>query len=110
MWNPTLIYVHNFSNFDSIFLVKYLVTEANGFKINRRNGNIISIVFEKKINYKGKNIKIKLIFKDSYLILNSSLAKLAKTFNVENKGNFDVLQLKKGYNRAVLRNELQNRV
>jgi hypothetical protein len=33
-------------------------------------------------------------------ILNSSLAKLASTFNVGNKGDFNVLQLVEGYDRA----------
>jgi hypothetical protein len=41
-----------------------------------KDGNIISLEIKK-----GKNIKI--TFKDSYLILRDSLAKLTKTFNVE---------------------------
>jgi hypothetical protein len=39
--------IWGFSKFDAIFILKFLVTEANGFKIQRRNGNIISIVFHK---------------------------------------------------------------
>jgi hypothetical protein len=35
LWQPLTIYVHNFSGFYAIFLLKILVTESNGFKINR---------------------------------------------------------------------------
>jgi len=33
-WVSTIIYVHNFSRFDSIFLIKFLVHEATSFQIS----------------------------------------------------------------------------
>jgi len=72
------VYAHNLSRFDIIFIFKYIASLKNEFKITPiiKDGNIISLTIEK-----GNNIKI--IFKDSYLILPSGLAKLTKTFNVD---------------------------
>ena len=74
------VYIHNFAKFDAIFLLKYL---------NK-------IGFVDPIIHKGRIISMKFTFnnytihfRDSYQILNTSLRKLTKAFNVENqKGIF----------------------
>jgi hypothetical protein len=78
-YNGFKIYVHNFAKFDAIFLLKYLV----------KLGIVEPIIHKDRlisINLKfGKNNQYNLQFKDSYLILLSSLAKLGKGFQVETK-------------------------
>jgi hypothetical protein len=68
------VYFHNFSKFDGYFLVKYLSKIGYCDPIIHK-GKIISVNF----NYNGFNIT----FKDSYLLLPSSLRKLGKSFKVE---------------------------
>jgi hypothetical protein len=75
------VYLHNFSNFDSIFLINTLKRLTDGpLKPNRRNGKLINVSF--------KFGRYTLNFRDSYLILPSSLRKLAIAFKVDNKGYF----------------------
>lgn len=71
------VYAHNLSHFDIIFIFKYIANLKNDYEIKPiiKDGNIISLEIKK-----GKDIKI--TFKDSYLLLKDSLAKLTKTFNV----------------------------
>src|SRR5271156_660750 len=79
------VYIHNFSFFDAIFLIR-IFSELTDIPIKpiMRDGRIIDIKFIFTIN----NINFNLFFRDSYLILPSSLRKLAINFNVENKGVF----------------------
>jgi alkyl sulfatase BDS1-like metallo-beta-lactamase superfamily hydrolase len=77
-YNGYKIYVHNLAKFDIIFLFKYLVKVGTLDPVIH-NGKIISI----KVNY-SKNGEYQVEFKDSYLILLSSLMKLCQSFNVEN--------------------------
>lgn len=79
------IYLHNFSFFDSIFLLKFL-SELTDIKILPiiRDGRIIDL----KFSFYIFNNKINLYFRDSYLLLPSSLKKLALNFKVSNKGIF----------------------
>lgn len=79
-WDPTIVYVHNFSGFDSISLIRFLALNATTFNINRRYGIVISIVVIKKVVVGGVEYNAHLIFRDSYLLLNTSLAKIAVTF------------------------------
>lgn len=74
-YNFHRIYLHNFAKFDAIFLIKYLA-EIGTCKPIIHNGKIISFSFSYN--------KIKLTFRDSYLLLLSSLGKLSKSFKVEN--------------------------
>ena len=69
------VYLHNFANFDAIFILKILINLGTINPIIH-NGKIISIEF-----LYGPNKEYKLIFKDSYHILPASLKKLAKSFN-----------------------------
>jgi len=79
-YNNYRIYLHNFSKFDGYFLVKYLAKIGICDPIIHK-GKIISLNF----TYNNYNI----VFKDSYLLLPSSLRKLGKSFNVESlKGIF----------------------
>lgn len=74
-----LVYAHNLSKFDLVFIFKYLSTLKNkGFKIKLliRDQNIISI----SIINRNKNISITI--RDSYLILPASLSKLSQQFKV----------------------------
>ncbi len=72
-----LVYLHNFSNFDAIFLIRILSELSNKVKPIIREGNIINISFKY-----GYNNNYTLKFRDSYLILNASLANLAKDFEI----------------------------
>jgi len=76
-YNGYNIYIHNMAKFDIVFLLKHLVKLGNVTPIIH-NGRIISI----NLNY-GKNLEYRLQFKDSYLILLASLAKLTKGFKVD---------------------------
>lgn len=82
-YNNRIVYLHNFSNFDGIFLLKYF------HRIKNSEINVL--------DHQGKLIEVSvkigrftLKFRDSYLILPQSLNKLAKTFNVESKGTFPI--------------------
>jgi DNA polymerase type B, organellar and viral len=77
-YNGYKIYIHNMAKFDVIFLLKYLIKIANVQPVIH-NDRIISLT----INY-GKDNEYQIQFKDSYLILLSSLSNLTKNFKVEN--------------------------
>jgi hypothetical protein len=68
------IYLHNFANFDSYFLVKHLV-KIGICKTIIKDGKFISL----KFSMNGITVN----FKDSYLLLPSSLRNLSKSFNVD---------------------------
>ena len=77
------VYCHNGSGFDYIFLMTYIT----GL------GKVEPIIKDSKfINLKLKWVKDKteysINFRDSLLMLPASLRKLAKSFNIENKGYF----------------------
>lgn len=75
------VYMHNFSNFDSIFLINTLQKlTTHTLEPSRRNGKLVNLEFRF-----GKYL---LYFRDSYLILPSSLRKLAIAFKVVKKGFF----------------------
>lgn len=76
-YNGYRIYFHNFSNFDCIFLFRILTMLTEDINIIYRNNQFIEIKF-KFGNYT-------IFFRDSYLLLPSSLDKLAIAFINENK-------------------------
>jgi hypothetical protein len=91
------IYVHNLSNFDGIFLFSTLA-ELTGDSIQviplLRDGKFIDI----KIKF-GKNFKFNISFRDSYLLLPLSLAKLSKQFSIDHlKTSFPHKFLNNKYN------------
>nr|YP_010697864.1 DNA polymerase [Phellinidium ferrugineofuscum]WCF76825.1 DNA polymerase [Phellinidium ferrugineofuscum] len=91
-----IVYIHNGSRFDLIFLLKTL-SDTEGVKVNPviKDGSFINI----EVKY-GPDYQYTLNIRDSFLLLPSSLDKLAKQFNVElfkgifpysfvNRGNLD---------------------
>jgi hypothetical protein len=77
-YNKYQVYIHNLMKFDVYFLMKHLIKH---FKVEPliHRGRIIQLT----INY-GPDLKYHVNFKDSYLILLASLAKLSKSFRIEN--------------------------
>jgi len=89
-YNGYNVYIHNMAKFDIIFLLKHLV-ELGDVQPIIHNDRIISINF----NF-GKDLEYSLQFKDSYLILLASLAKLTKGFGVKTlKSTFPFLFVNK---------------
>src|SRR5712672_2148422 len=82
-YNGYKVYIHNMANFDIIFLLKYIVKVAT-LKPVIHNGRIISLT----INY-GNNNEYQIQFKDSYLLLLSSLIKLSQQNYNEYKSKFN---------------------
>jgi hypothetical protein len=82
-FNRYRIFLHNFSNFDGIFLIRILSGLATKLKPIIRETKVIDLKFY--FGETGKNI---LYFRDSFLLLPSSLDDLAKAFNVGSKGIF----------------------
>jgi hypothetical protein len=84
--SSTIVYAHNLSSFDGVFLLKHLFSYGEVRPL-LFNGKLISIKLTVKGNNKSEN-KI-LLFKDSMLLLPQSLRNLCKAFNVEtHKGYF----------------------
>jgi DNA polymerase type B, organellar and viral len=89
------LYLHNFSYFDGVFLLKVLsdMTIINLTKVLIRDGRILKLViqFDKAKENKtksGSNYKGSITIHDSLLILPASLDKLSKVFKCESKGMF----------------------
>lgn len=83
------IYIHNGSKFDLVLLINYLLNREDTTIPNviYKNGNFLQLTVEKKVvkNYNGKvkTMDLRFKFKDSYLLLQNSLAKLGESFNVD---------------------------
>lgn len=84
--NGAIVYVHNLGRFDGVYLIKWL-SKLTDFTIKpkMRDGVLIEIELS-WINSSGKRIKI--YFRDSYLLLPESLRRLAIAFGVSMKGWF----------------------
>lgn len=85
-YNLHRVYLHNFSKFDGIFLVRVLSRLSNNIDPIIRDGRIIDLRFG-FVSGDGKS-KYFLYFRDSYLLLPDSLGRLATNFSVNNKGLF----------------------
>jgi len=87
-YNNYNVYAHNFSSFDGIFLLKIL-NKIGNINPTIKDGKLISV----NLFYNGtkEDNKIYTInFFDSILLLQASLRKLGKSFNVSTqKGSFD---------------------
>jgi len=76
--NRLIVYAHNLSGFDGIFLMRHLL-QFGKVEPLLFNGKIISIEVKlNRVGYMNKTI----IFKDSYLLLPLSLRKLCLAFNI----------------------------
>lgn len=89
------LYLHNFSYFDGVFLLKILADMPiiNLTKVLIRDGRILKLViqFDKvkdKKTKSGSDYKGSITLHDSLLILPASLDKLSKVFKCESKGMF----------------------
>lgn len=85
-YNRHIVYLHNFSYFDGIFLFSSLLqiipNPTKNIKPLMRNGRIINLKVNFLTEKKGnKKVKYYINFRDSYLLLTSSLSKLGKTFS-----------------------------
>src|SRR6266852_8152102 len=78
-----IVEIHNFSYFDGILLFRNLTTLGYKVESIQRDGRLI----DTKIKF-GKKYWIN--FRDSYLLLPSSLESLSISFNIENKGIFSL--------------------
>jgi len=93
-YNKHRIYLHNFSYFDGIFLMRIIssVVDCQNIKPVIRDGRIINlrVEFESENNPQNEKNKSKYYveFRDSYLLLTTSLEKLGKTF-AKNEGKFE---------------------
>lgn len=81
-YNGYKVYLHNFSNFDGVFLLNILTGLSNKITPIINDSKFIDILFY------FKEGKYKLHFRDSLLMLPASLRKLSKAFNVTDKGIF----------------------
>ena len=81
-YNNYRIYLHNFSNFDAVFLFNVLSTLTDNIKPIINDGKFVDLKFS------FAQEKYKIYFRDSLLMLPSSLNKLCKSFNVESKTIF----------------------
>ena len=78
--NKSIIFVHNL-NFDGRFILDYCEHNNIKYKIRLLKGKIIRII----VIFKRNNKKIKLIFRDSFVLLLSSLENLTNGFEVQHK-------------------------
>jgi hypothetical protein len=84
-WN---VYLHNGSLFDCIFLLRYM-TEIGHVDLLKKDNKFINIKLSWGENKDKKgNVKFNINFRDSFLLLPSSLRKLSIAFGVESKGFF----------------------
>ena len=83
-----IVYAHNFSKFDSIFLLKLLsiYSDRNKYTLDliKRDSDIIEVTVSKP-----KSFKIR--FRDSLLLLKGSLKALGKSYTNDKKGIFPYL-------------------
>lgn len=85
-YSDHIVFAHNFSKFDGVFILKALILLAKelNLKINiiQKDSDFINIsIFSESTGFS-------INFRDSLLLLPSSLKKLAKSFKVENKTIF----------------------
>lgn len=90
------IYFHNFSHFDSIFIIKILANIPDTqIALNYREGKLLKLTIKfdgcrrETLKSSNKNLRFRgsLHIFDSLLILPSSLDKLGKAFNAEDNSN-----------------------
>lgn len=76
------VYTHNFSYFDSMFIIDVL-SRLGDVKPFMRDSKIMKLTF--KFSIPNSKRKHTLYFMDSLLMLPNSLDKLSKSFNIDNK-------------------------
>lgn len=73
------VYLHNFSNFDAYYLLSIISSLCPDVSPIIRDGKILDL----KVKFVNNKANYIIYFRDSYLLLPASLAKLGKAFNVE---------------------------
>jgi len=93
-YNGFKVYLHNFSKFDGVFMLRVIaelaVINKTILKPIINEGNLINIELPFGYNQEKKRYNYKISFRDSRLLLPSSLKNLSKNFNVSNKDLFPV--------------------
>jgi len=93
-YNGFKVYLHNFSKFDAVFMLRILaemaVTNKSILKPIINEGNLINIELPFGYNQEKNKYKYKISFRDSLLLLPSSLKNLTKNFGVSSKDLFPV--------------------
>ena len=82
-YNTWKIYAHHGSGFDYIFMLKF-ITMLGKVNLKMKEGKFFNI----KLSWTSENSIYSINFRDSLLMLPSSLRKLSKAFGVEAKGFF----------------------
>lgn len=83
------VYLHNFSYFDSIFLIESL-SSLGDIKLIKRDNRIIKLT----LSFQAKASTYSLYFRDSLLLLPDSLDNLSKSFNIDTpKSHFPIFFL-----------------
>jgi len=96
--NTIVVYAHNFSKFDGVFLFNQLL-EFGKVKPIYHNGRIISLKLKLSITgYKNKTI----LFKDSYLLLPQSLRNLCFSFEVKSFKSYFPFNLDNIFYKGIL--------
>jgi DNA polymerase type B, organellar and viral len=90
-YKNNVVYLHNFSYFDAVFLIKILSSFNAKISPIIRDNCIIDFKF--KFQY-SNNKFITLYFRDSYLLIPSSLSNLSRVFKVLKKDIFPYKFLK----------------
>jgi hypothetical protein len=80
-YQNNIIYAHNLSSFDGIFILKYLMNHGKITPLYF-NSKLMQIELELPLTEGSSNPR-KLIFRDSFLLLPLSLRKLCEAFSVE---------------------------
>lgn len=86
-YNGWKVYLHNFSRFDSVFILNIIASISNKIKVLKRDSQFLNI----NIKYGDKD-QYQLNFRDSYLLIPVKLKDLCLSFNVNEKK--DIFPLK----------------
>lgn len=88
------VYLHNFSYFDGIFLMKVIAKVFPNVKPIIKDGQLINIKSYYGPQKKSGSYEYSISFRDSFLLLPASLANLAKNMGIEtNKGQIILFDL-----------------
>lgn len=85
------VYIHNFSRFDAIFILKIIVSLFPKVVPIVKDDQIINLKCYYGPLTKNNKYPYQIFFRDSYLLLPSKLSTLAKNFDVSLKGLFPYL-------------------
>lgn len=82
-YNGYIVYLHNFSNFDGVFMMRLLAMNLD-CEILKRDDRILEVKVKFRVSNENKRY-YSISFRYSLLMLQSKLRDLAVSFNVETK-------------------------